>query len=161
MIDLSRGVSQPGEVTAFIVQLAATLAMTGVIWLVQLVHYPLFARVGSDTFAAYHGEHTRLIMYLVVPLMVSEAAGAAWTAVERPLFFPTWAAWTGLALVAVLWGSTFLGQMPLHATLSNGFEPLAHATLISGNWIRTAAWTARSALLFFVLARVLRVMRIG
>ena len=32
--------------------LAATLFMVGVIWFVQVVHYPLFAKVGATAFAA-------------------------------------------------------------------------------------------------------------
>ena len=145
----------------FLLQLVATLMMTGVIWIVQIVHYPLFSRVGSETFAAYHTDHVRLISFIVVPLMLVEAGAAAWTVVEGPPFVPTWAAWTGLALVGVVWGSTFFGQVPLHESLSRSFDPTAHAALVNGNWIRTAAWTARSALLLVVLTRVFGVMRIG
>jgi len=36
-------------------QAAATFAMTGLIWLVQLVQYPGFARVGTAEFAEFHG----------------------------------------------------------------------------------------------------------
>ena len=32
--------------------LAATLYMVGVIWFVQVVHYPLFARAGAEGFAS-------------------------------------------------------------------------------------------------------------
>lgn len=138
----------------FLVQLAATLAMTGVIWVVQVVHYPLFARVGAETFAAYHADHTRLITLVVVPLMLAEAGTALWIVVDPPLFFPNWLAWIGLALVGVVWGSTFFGQAPLHGVLTGGFDPGAHSTLVGSNWLRTLAWTARSALVLSVLGRV-------
>ena len=36
-----------------IVHVLATWFMTGVIWFVQVVHYPLMARVGAEGFAAY------------------------------------------------------------------------------------------------------------
>jgi hypothetical protein len=140
-------------VGVFLVQLAATLAMTGVIWVVQLVHYPLFARVGADVFADYHADHTRLITLVVVPLMLVEAGTALWIVVDPPLFVPARLAWLGLALVGVVWGSTFFGQVPLHGVLSRGFDPAAHATLVGSNWIRTVAWTARSALVLLVLTR--------
>jgi hypothetical protein len=32
----------------------ATLYMTGLIWFVQLVHYPLFAQVGRHAHLSYH-----------------------------------------------------------------------------------------------------------
>jgi len=34
--------------TILFVQLFATLALTGIVWLVQIVHYPLFAFVGDE-----------------------------------------------------------------------------------------------------------------
>ena len=41
------------SVALLLAQTAATLFMTGVIWIVQTVHYPLFARVGRDEFREY------------------------------------------------------------------------------------------------------------
>jgi hypothetical protein len=35
--------------------------MTGVIWIVQTVHYPLFALLGRDGFGEYAREHQRRI----------------------------------------------------------------------------------------------------
>lgn len=59
--------------------LAATLTMFGVIWLVQLVHYPLFAGVGADGFTAYEATHQTRITWIVFPAMALELATAAWT----------------------------------------------------------------------------------
>ena len=36
------------DVLLLLLHAAATLFMTGLIWFVQVVHYPLFARVGED-----------------------------------------------------------------------------------------------------------------
>lgn len=33
--------------------------MTGVIWFVQIAHYPLFSRVGQPGFSEYEREHAR------------------------------------------------------------------------------------------------------
>ncbi len=44
---------------ALLVDLASTLFMTGLIWSVDRVHYPLFARVAREAFRDYHAEHTR------------------------------------------------------------------------------------------------------
>jgi hypothetical protein len=35
------------------IHLAATWFMVGLIWVIQIVHYPLFTSVGSDSFAEY------------------------------------------------------------------------------------------------------------
>ena len=57
-----------------LVNLAATLFMVGVIWFVQVVHYPLFARVGAGGFSAYSGAHSRLTGLVIGPPMLAEAA---------------------------------------------------------------------------------------
>lgn len=56
----------------FVIQLASTLFMTGVIWLIQVVHYPLFAGVGLDGFSAYVRSHQTLISLVVMPPMLLE-----------------------------------------------------------------------------------------
>jgi len=43
----------------FIITLALTLYMTGMIWSMQILEYPLFALVGQKEFPAYHQRHNR------------------------------------------------------------------------------------------------------
>ncbi|MCL4795522.1 MAG: hypothetical protein KJZ84_13240 [Bryobacteraceae bacterium] len=133
--------------------LALALFMTGLIWTIQIVHYPLFARVGASVFAAYEAEHSARITIIVGPVMLLELAAAIALVRVRPAFVPAWATWTGLALVGVIWASTAFLQIPRHAQLAAGFDPATHAALVATNWIRTAAWTARSALLLWVSFR--------
>ena len=52
-------------------------AMAGIIWYVQLVHYPLFAEVGADAWFVYHADHERRTGWVVAPLMVVELGSAA------------------------------------------------------------------------------------
>lgn len=135
------------------VNLASALFMTGLIWTIQIVHYPLFARVGETQFAAYEAGHAARITFIVGPAMLLELAAAAALVFTRPAGVPAWAAWTSLGLVGVIWASTVMLQIPRHGELSAGFNAAAHAALVSTNWIRTCAWTARSALLFWVCFR--------
>ena len=133
--------------------LAAALFLTGLIWTVQIVHYPLFARVGAAGFAAYEAEHSARITVIVGPVMLLELAAAAALVFLRPAGVPAWAAWASLTLVGLIWASTALLQIPRHAELAAGFDAAAHAALVATNWIRTAAWTARSALLLWLSFR--------
>lgn len=135
---------------------AATLVMFGVILVVQIVHYPLFARVGAGGYAAYQAAHTRLITYVVFPPMVVELLTAVALVAWRPFGLPAWLVWAGLALVGVIWLSTALLQVPAHQTLGAGFDAAAHRRLVATNWIRTVAWAARSALVVAMLARAMR-----
>ena len=136
-----------------LVHAAATTAMAGVIWFVQVVHYPLFAAVGRDGFAAYESAHRRLTTWVVAPMMLAELATAAALPFRpTPAAGPAWGSWAGLALLAVVWLSTFLIQVPLHERLSRGFDADAHRSLVRSNWVRTVAWTARAALALSMLA---------
>ena len=135
------------------------LAMTGVIWTVQLVHYPLFGRVGEAGFAAYELEHSSRITLLVGPLMAVELATAALLVWRRPEGVPGAVVWVGLALVAVIWASTAFVQVPLHGRLSRGFDGRAHELLVLTNWVRTVAWSARGALAVWTVSKLLGEVR--
>ena len=125
---------------------ASTLMLTGLIWTIQLVHYPLFAQVGAAAFRGYEEQHARRITWLVGPLMGLEAGAAV--ALLFLLDLPTQRilAGSGVVLLLVIWGSTALLQVPCHARLSRGFDERAWRRLVSTNWIRTAAWSVRGVL---------------
>lgn len=127
---------------------AATLYMAGLIWFVQLVHYPLFGAVGREGFAAYERAHTRLTGWVVTPPMLVELATALGLVVWRPAA-PL--VWIGLALVVAIWISTAVLQLPAHRRLLAGFDAGVHRRLVRSNWLRTAAWTARGALALWLL----------
>jgi hypothetical protein len=105
-------------------QAAATFGMTGLIWLVQLVQYPAFARVGAAEFGAFHRHHCRSIGLVVGPLMVLELSTA---------------------------GCLALAGQPLWSR--EGARPEFVRALVNGNWLRTVFWTLRSAGLVWFYAR--------
>jgi len=128
----------PGTLT--LVHAAAAWFLTGLIWMVQVVHYPLFARVGAAGYREYQLAHQSLISLIVGPAMLVEAIAATVLLVQRrdPLTI------AGAALLALIWLSTALLQVPLHNALSDGFDPAIHSRLVQTNWIRTVAWTLRA-----------------
>lgn len=131
-----------------LVHAGATVAMAGLVWFVQLVHYPLFAHVGRDGFARYELEHTRRTTWLVAPLMLVEAA----TALALLAADPSALTVAGAALLGVVWLSTALVQVPLHGRLERGFDAGAHRRLVRSNAVRTSAWTGRAAIALALLA---------
>jgi hypothetical protein len=134
---------------------ASTFFMTGLIWFVQVVHYPLFAAVGNSEFPAYSRLHQSLTTFVVGPPMLVEALTAGMLVVARPAGVSAWLAWTGFALVIVIWASTALLQIPAHGRLASGFDASAAATLVSSNWIRTVAWSVRGAIVAAMLWQAL------
>lgn len=139
----------------YLTHLGATLLMTGIIWLVQVVQYPLFAAVGKEAFAAYHSGHTRQIAFVVLPVMLVELAGALGLVIAPPPGVPRLGALAGLALLGAIWASTAFVQVPQHGLLAEGFDGEAWRQLVAGNWLRTAAWTARAVLWLALTAPLL------
>lgn len=144
-----------GRCVTLLIQVATTWAMTGIIWFVQLVQYPSFAQVDSASFEAFHRHHSAAISVLVGPLMIAEALSAVaflWAPLRAQ---QTWQIWFGIGLLAIIWASTFLLQVPAHTRLGSGFDEATWRTLVSTNWIRTLAWTARAVLVSYWLYETL------
>ena len=134
-------------------QAFASAAMCGVIWFVQVVHYPLFAAVAGDAALRYSREHRRRTPWVVVPLMFVEFATAAWLAAAPPPEIGRGPALAGLGLVCLLGLSTWLVQMPLHSRLGrHGHDHATIGRLVGSNWCRTILWTARAVLAVWMLA---------
>jgi len=144
----------PGRL-ALLVQLASTLPLVGLTWLIQIVSYPLFARVAAADFVDYHAAHSRLITFVVAPLMLAELAGAVALVNFGDPMVPRGAAWLSAFLAAATWGLTMLVSVPQHEVLAHGFDLRAHTLLVATNWLRTIAWTVRGALLLWLVARAL------
>jgi len=136
-----------------LVHAVVTLVLVGLILTIQIVHYPLFAHVGSDRLPAYASIHATRITLLVLPRMAIELAFAAWIGLAPPATVPPWSARLGLALVVTIWLSTFLLQVPQHEVLRRAWDASAHRALVRSNWIRTVAWCSRGALATWWIAR--------
>lgn len=128
--------------------LAATCALIGLIWTVQIVIYPLFDRVGKAVFEDWHEAYMKRITYVVGPLMLVEVGTALWLlwmGMREAMFVGS------LVLLGLIWISTAVVQVPLHSRLALGFEAVAHRRLVGTNWLRTLAWTLRGLLLLTLL----------
>ena len=143
--------------TLFLAQLTATLLMTGLIWFVQIVHYPLFTSVGGPVFVAYARRHANRTGYVVGGPMLIELGTslAALAPGLRPSFFAAAPAWSSAALTLLIWVTTGLLQVPQHERLGQVHDLQIIDQLVSGNWIRTTLWSIRSVLLLFCLSHAL------
>lgn len=138
-----------------LINTGATLFMVGLIWFVQIVHYPLFGGVGEEKFVSYAEAHSRLTSRVVGPPMLLEAATTATLLFFRPTEIPAWSVWTGAVLLAAIWLSTAFLQVPRHTALGEGFDVSAHKFLVKSNWIRTFGWSARGLLVLWMISQVM------
>jgi hypothetical protein len=125
-------------------QLVSTLAMFGVILFVQIVHYPLLAKVGNPRFPEYARSHADRTGLVVGPLMLAEMASSIWLAAQPPVAELRGVAWVGLVLLISIWAVTGLVSVPCHTRLARGFEPSVHRRLVWTNWARTLLWATRA-----------------
>jgi len=131
----------------FYVQFCCSLLLTGLIWIIQLVHYPSFHFIEHSKFIEFEIFHSKKITWIVAPLMLIELI----TAVD--LFSKNLNNhYFTINLLAILgiWISTFTFSVPLHNKLQNGFSSEAIDKLIITNWPRTILWSVKSILLIVV-----------
>lgn len=124
---------------------AATWFMAGLVWFVQVVHYPLMTRVGQAERADYAVAHQQRTTLVVAPAMLLEAlcAGLLVTpVVAHPSSTAVLLAWVGVALLVAIWALTFAVLVPLHGRLARG-DAHAVGRLVQWNLARTALWSAR------------------
>jgi hypothetical protein len=140
----------------FLTQWLCTALMTGIIWMVQVVHYPLMNAVGQEAFITYAIKHQTAITFLVGPLMLLEVAAALACLYLAESLLPSWLFWVGLALLMLIWASTAFLQVPCHEVLRHGYDATTVQRLVDTNWIRTLGWTLRLVLLTYGLLLVFK-----
>ena len=134
-----------------VVQVAATWFMVGMIWMVQVVHYPLFRAIPASSFSSYEAAHTAAIGRLLILPAGTEVVSAAALVWFRPDAVPLWMVMLSGALLAAIWVATALVQAPLHRRLLNGYDRATVDRLVRSNWFRTGAWTLRGVLVAAML----------
>lgn len=143
----------PTELTLLLLHAASTWAMVGLIWFVQVVHYPLMQGFDAATFPRWAAAHQTRTTFIVGPFMLVEAASALLLASSADLApAARMLTWLGIAILALIWLSTFFVQVPLHAVLDKGFDRRAWQRLVATNWVRTIGWTIRGVLASLILA---------
>jgi hypothetical protein len=140
----------------FFANFTATLVMLAVIWWTQLYTYPSFARVAQEEFTFFHARYSDMISYIVILPMLVELTTSAMLLFHNPDPIPSFYPVIGILLLAVIWLSTFLLQVPMHEILGNGFDAEIHQKLVATNWIRTIIWTARGFLLSYLYFKYMK-----
>ena len=136
----------------FLFNLVLSFIAVGLIWTIQLVHYPSMRYISKNKFPEYHNFHSIRISILAMPLMLAELVTSImlWyqnlnNAIQAIFLI-------NLIIVVLIWFSTFLIQVPLHNALSKEKNTEKLSKLIYTNWIRTILWTSRSILMILFLA---------
>ncbi len=138
--------------SVLVISTVATWGMVGLIWIVQVVHYPMLAEYSAVAPVRAVVDHQRRITPVVGPFMAAEGVTALILLVDRPATMGTLSAWTAAALLGVALLGTSALQVPWHRRVAEGHDDELAQRLITTNWLRTGAWTARGLVLAAVLA---------
>lgn len=145
-----RVVNAPSAVV--VAHLVATLFMVGLIWFVQVVHYPLMSLVGEDRFIAYEARHRTLTAFVVGAPMATEGVCTVWLFLSPPAGMGRTVPFLGGVLLAVVLASTVWLQVPMHERLSRGYDASAARRLVTTNWVRILGWSARGVVAVLMMA---------
>ena len=134
----------------------ATCLMTGVIWFVQWVHYPLLAKVPVDRAVETAIDHQRRTGQVLAIPMAVEGFTTLGLLIIRPESVPIFWPWFGAVLLAVALGSTVFVSVPLHAKMATNPTADVGRRLVVTNWPRTIAWSLRAVACSVMILQVLK-----
>jgi hypothetical protein len=125
--------------------------MTGLIWVIQVLHYPSFHFIGKEFAKEFNRFHVFRITLIVAPIMTVELI----TAILLVKSLDSTLLYLNLILLLITWLTTALVSMPLHFKLINKTKNKYIRSLIITNWPRTILWTLRSYLVSVYIYRSL------
>ena len=115
--------------------------MVGVIWIIQLVHYPSFHFIEPNQYTTFQRFHMSRISYVVIPAMVTEIFTLILIIISIDQVNLIILA--SALLLIVIWLMTAVFFSGVHQKLKLGYDQAVVEKLIKLNWGRTLLWTLR------------------
>ena len=133
-----------------IIHAVASIWMTSLIWVIQLVHYPFFQYVDQQQQRKAANFHTSRIVWCVLPAMIIELITLCLYMINSSQI--NWLEFTMCGLLIAIWATTFLIQVPQHQAMSIGYNKTLINQLVNKNWSRTICWTLKTIIVILILA---------
>ena len=122
-----------------------TSIMTGVIWVIQIVHYPSFHFIEKELYTAFQKFHMNKISIIVIPIMLAELITGVMLLLDKSSRSPFLI--ISFVILVLIWLITGVFFSKAHNELMTGYQELVVNQLVVMNWIRTLLWTLRLLLL--------------
>ena len=122
-----------------------TSIMTGVIWVIQIVHYPSFHFIEKELYTAFQKFHMNKISIIVIPIMLAELITGMMLFLDKSSKSPILI--ISFVILVLIWLITGVFFSKAHNELIAGYQELVINQLVAMNWIRTLLWTLRLLLL--------------
>ena len=129
------------------IHLISTSLMVGIIWVIQVVHYPSFHFIGNSRYISFQKFHMERISYIVIPIMLVESISGFLLIYDElnPILL------ISMVLLLSIWMLTVFFFALVHQKLVSGYQVGMVAKLVKINWVRTLLWTLRLLLLIIYL----------
>ena len=126
----------------------ATSIMVGVIWVIQLLHYPSFHFIQKSDYPKFQQFHMSRISFIVVPAMIIEFITGIM--MLQFGFSSNFLFIFSLFILLVIWVITLVFFTKMHQGLISGYNEVIVDRLISINWSRTLLWSIRLLVLCYI-----------
>ena len=128
------------------VHFLSTSFMVGIIWVIQLLHYPTFHFIKESNYVEFQHFHMQRISFIVVPAMILELLSAFMLVyyIRSNLLIVC------LIILLVIWSITFVFFTKLHQGLLGGYDKIIVDKLVQINWSRTVLWSLRLIILIYI-----------
>ncbi|MGK0307428.1 MAG: hypothetical protein ACI8RP_000380 [Urechidicola sp.] len=129
-----------------VIRLLLDFGLVVLIWLIQRIVYPIFLHYNTENIVVSHKLYTSRFSAIVIPLMLGQLGIAIYQAVILSSLYT----FISLGIIFLIWTSTFLQFVPIHADISKGIvSEKMLISLVQKNWIRTILWTLLFLYSFF------------
>jgi len=124
----------------------STSLMVGIIWVIQLLHYPTFHFIKESDYVEFQHFHMQRISFIVVPVMIIELLSGF----MMVYYFRSNLLILCLIILLVIWLITFVFFTKLHQSLLGGYDKIIVDKLVQINWSRTVLWSLRLIILIYI-----------
>jgi hypothetical protein len=131
----------------FVIHLVSTSFMVGVIWIVQLVHYPTFLFIDEQKSNDFQKFHMSRISYIVMPAMTTELFSGIYIYIYSNMAIDSNLFLLALTILIINWIITALVFVKMHNKLLINYKIEIISLLVKWNWLRTLLWSVRLILL--------------
>ena len=131
----------------FVIHLVSTSFMVGVIWIVQLVHYPTFLFIDEQKSNDFQKFHMSRISYIVMPAMTTELFSGIYIFIYSNMAIDSNLFLLALTILIINWIITALVFVKMHNKLLINYKIEIISLLVKWNWLRTLLWSVRLILL--------------
>lgn len=126
--------------STLVLHFSSVFYLTGLCWVIQSVHYPVFFKVDQKRFSDALFRHGHRLTLIVAPAMIVEMGTGGMLLWQMPSLGTLF----NFLSVVVVWWATFFVTVPMHRVLLQSRSKEKIYRLIVTNWLRTGIWTVRA-----------------